>query len=122
MMDEAAAARDQAQAEAERLTDDAHRRAQGQLAAARSVATDVLTEGEALAANLRDLGRSLEANARLILEDVQASHAALVHALDRVSPGHRPQSQLRGRATERGSGGRAAADEPLGPPEFLRRR
>lgn len=84
---------------------------------------EVLSEGEALAENLRELSRSLDANAHRLLDDVRASHAALIATLDRVAPDRSRVPQTRPSASAEGARrGPRPSGPPLEPPEFLRRR
>ncbi len=48
------------------------------------VAREVLRDGEALSANLRELSDSLRANAERLLLDIRAAHAEMSARLDRV--------------------------------------
>src|SRR5690606_34204633 len=84
--------------------------AQVQLSAARETAVEVLQEGEALARNLHELGRSLEANAHHLLNDVRASHAALIATLDRVALPRQTTPRQLGAGAPGGGASRGARD------------
>ncbi len=108
--------RAEAEAYAAELRTGAVEEARSTTADARSAARDVLEDGTALSADVRDLSSSLRANAERLLRDIKLAHATMTARLDQAPAGRSIESDPRPR---RARAGALPADDELEVPEFI---